>query len=72
MLAVHFLQNAMVTVLLSQRRISPASETKLGKAPKDVEFVGERATPLPLMQLQRAVEVPPSILNQPVMDMPFI
>ena len=51
MLAVHFLQNAMVTVLLSQRRVSPASETKLGKAPKDVEYVGERVTPLPSVHL---------------------
>ena len=42
MLAVHFLRNATVTVLLSQRRVSPASETKLGKAPKNVEYVGER------------------------------
>ena len=40
-LAVHFLRNATVTVLLSQQKVSPASETKLGKAPKDVEYVGE-------------------------------
>ena len=40
-LAMHFLRNATVTVLLSQKKVSPASETKLGKAPKDVEYVGE-------------------------------
>lgn len=40
-LALHFLRNATVTVLLSQQKVSPASETKLGKAPKDVEYVGE-------------------------------
>lgn len=39
-MAVHFIRSAMATVLLSQRRTSPASETKPGKAPKDVEYVG--------------------------------
>lgn len=47
MLAVHFLRNATVTVLLSQRRVSPASETKLGKALKDVEYVGESISSSP-------------------------
>ena len=41
LLAAHFLRDATATVLLSHRRVSPASETKLGKAPKDVEYVGE-------------------------------
>lgn len=45
-LAMHFLQSAAVTVLLSRRRVSPASETKLGKAPKDIEYVGELITPI--------------------------
>lgn len=40
LLAVHFVRQAAVTVLLSQRRTSPASETKPGKAPRDVEYVG--------------------------------
>ncbi|CAK0780561.1 hypothetical protein CVIRNUC_005094 [Coccomyxa viridis] len=39
LLAVHFLRNASATALLSHRKVSPASETKLGKAPKDVEYV---------------------------------
>lgn len=54
MLAVHFLRNAMVTVLLSQRRVSPASETKLGKAPKDVEYVGKNPPELPFSVMQQA------------------
>ncbi len=40
-MAVHFIRSAMATVLLSQRRTSPSSETKPGKAPKEVEYVGE-------------------------------
>ena len=55
MLAVHILRNAMVTVLLSQRRVSPASETKLGKAPKDVEYVGKSPPHSPLSVMQQGV-----------------
>ncbi|EIE22403.1 nucleotide-diphospho-sugar transferase [Coccomyxa subellipsoidea C-169] len=40
LMAVHFIRSAMATVLLSQRRTSPSSETKPGKAPKEVEYVG--------------------------------
>ena len=29
-----------MTVLLKDRRVSPASETKPGKAPKNVDYVG--------------------------------
>ena len=63
MLAVHFLRNATVTVLLSQRRVSPASETKLGKAPKDVEYVGEGTLLLPCLDVDK-LSCPCPLLEQ--------
>ena len=38
--ASHYVTEATVTVLLRERRVSPASETKPGKAPKNVDYVG--------------------------------
>lgn len=38
--ASHYITEATVTVLLKDRRVSPASETKPGKAPKNVDYVG--------------------------------
>lgn len=38
--AAHYVQGSACTVLLAQRRTSPASETKPGKAPKNVDYVG--------------------------------
>lgn len=38
--ASHYTSDATVTVLLKERRVSPSSETKLGKAPKNVDYVG--------------------------------
>jgi len=38
--ASHYVTEATVTVLLKEKRISPASETKPGKAPKNVDYVG--------------------------------
>ena len=40
-MAAHFVRQAAATVLLSQRRTSPAAETKPGKAPKSVDYIGE-------------------------------
>ena len=56
-MAVHFIRNAMATVLLSQKRTSPASETKPGKAPKDVEYVGGSLTHYLVSVLQRLHEL---------------
>ena len=39
--ASHYVTEATVTVLLKEKRISPASETKPGKAPKNVDYIGE-------------------------------
>lgn len=36
----HHVTNAAVTVLLSRRRMPPSSETKPGKAPRNVDYVG--------------------------------
>lgn len=36
----HFINSALVTAVLVPRRISPASTTKPGKAPKNVDYVG--------------------------------
>lgn len=38
--ASHYVTEATVTVLLKEKRISPASETKPGKAPKNVDYIG--------------------------------
>ncbi|KAL3137832.1 hypothetical protein ABBQ38_005086 [Trebouxia sp. C0009 RCD-2024] len=38
--ASHYVTDATVTVLLKERRVSPASETKPGKAPKNVDYIG--------------------------------
>ena len=38
--ASHYVTEATVTVLLKERRVSPASETKPGKAPNNVDYVG--------------------------------
>ena len=40
LLAVHFVREAAATVLLSRRKTSPASETKPGKAPRNVDYIG--------------------------------
>ncbi|GFR40448.1 hypothetical protein Agub_g976 [Astrephomene gubernaculifera] len=40
LVAQHNLHAAMVTMLLAQRKVSPASETKPGKPPKNVDYVG--------------------------------
>ena len=37
---MHFVREAAATVLLSHRKTSPASETKPGKAPKNVDYIG--------------------------------
>jgi hypothetical protein len=39
--AAHFVNNSTVTLLLAPRRTSPSAETKPGKAPKNVDYVGE-------------------------------
>lgn len=39
----HHLTNAAVTALFGRRRVSPSSETKPGKAPRNVDYVGESA-----------------------------
>ena len=36
----HFINSALVTAVLVPRRMSPASTTKPGKAPKNVDYVG--------------------------------
>lgn len=41
--ASHHTSDATVTVLLKERRVSPSSETKLGKAPKNVDYIGTSA-----------------------------
>ena len=41
--ASHHTSDATVTVLLKERRVSPSSETKLGKAPKNVDYIGMSA-----------------------------
>jgi translation initiation factor eIF-2B subunit gamma len=38
--AAHQLSRSLCTVLLSQRRSSPSAETKPGKAPKAVDYIG--------------------------------
>ena len=39
--ASHYVTEATVTALLKARRVSPALETKPGKAPKNTDYVGE-------------------------------
>lgn len=39
--ASHYVTEATVTALLKERRVSPALETKPGKAPKNTDYVGE-------------------------------
>ena len=43
--ASHYVTEATVTVLLKERRVSPASETKPGKAPKNVDYIGALTKP---------------------------
>ncbi len=40
--AAHYVQGSALTALLAHRRTSPASETKPGKAPKNVDYIGAR------------------------------
>ena len=40
--AAHYVQGSAITALLAHRRTSPASETKPGKAPKNVDYIGAR------------------------------
>ncbi|GLC42884.1 hypothetical protein PLESTB_001434500 [Pleodorina starrii] len=40
LVAQHNLHAAMATMLLAQRKVSPASETKPGKPPKNVDYIG--------------------------------
>lgn len=40
LIAAHYIRGSLVSSLLYQRRISPSSETKPGKAPKNVDYVG--------------------------------
>ena len=40
--ASHYVTEATVTALLKERRVSPALETKPGKAPKNTDYVGEK------------------------------
>jgi hypothetical protein len=38
--AAHYVQGSACTALLAHRRTSPATETKPGKAPKNVDYIG--------------------------------
>lgn len=40
LLATHTMRNAAVTAMLHPRRVLPSSETKPGKTPKNVEYIG--------------------------------
>ena len=42
LLAAHFIRGSVVSSLLYPRRTSPSAETKPGKAPKNVDYVGAR------------------------------
>ena len=42
LIAAHFIRGSVVSTLLYPRRTSPSAETKPGKAPKNVDYVGER------------------------------
>jgi hypothetical protein len=43
----HYVSGASVTALFSHRRVSPASETKPGKPPRGVEYLGAPAAAMP-------------------------
>lgn len=53
--ASHYTSDASVTVLLKERRVSPSSETKLGKAPENVDYVGKYHICLVAMVCNQAV-----------------
>ena len=40
LIAAHFIRGSVVSCLLYPRRTSPSAETKPGKAPKNVDYVG--------------------------------
>lgn len=40
LIAAHFVRGSLVSSLLYPRRVSPSSETKPGKAPKNVDYIG--------------------------------
>lgn len=40
MVTKHQLTSALATVLIGQNKVSPSSETKLGKAPRNVDYIG--------------------------------
>lgn len=40
LIASHFVRGSLVSSLLYPRRVSPSSETKPGKAPKNVDYIG--------------------------------
>ena len=42
LIAAHFIRGSVVSSLLYPRRTSPSAETKPGKAPKNVDYVGAR------------------------------
>eukprot|EP00887_Chlorella_sp_A99_P003033 scaffold9.g3033.t1 len=43
LLLAHHAAGAAVTALLARRKVSPSSETKPGKAPRGVDYIGRRA-----------------------------
>ena len=44
LIAAHFIRGSVVSCLLYPRRTSPSAETKPGKAPKNVDYVGASTT----------------------------
>lgn len=71
LIASHYVTEATVTILLRERRVSPASETKPGKAPKNVDYVGLDTAQKQLMfiagstpEARRQVRVPLAALQE--------
>ena len=46
LILAHSVRGSLVSTLLYRRRVSPSSETKPGKAPKNVDYVGARPVAL--------------------------